>query len=247
MQLEPENRIEEIADTLSEIPGAQRIIESMPECIQVVSSRGMILYSNRGDMGAVGENIDERIFSEDMVGLQREMKVRCVGEVFETEVRVRVKEWRWMLVRGTKYELDNRKKTRCFVVSFREVERREVVFEGVGGSEDVWGRVSGDGLVLRVLTERGKEMEGERIVQGGMLGHAMILHQSATESLVVGDEEFECSVYPLGKDDFLFHLTRGNEDVRVKVSDLKDSMASLLHHSRHVNRLVSHELTKIIL
>jgi len=115
----------------------QTIIQNCPDFTHILSSRGIILYvspeaclsmTGRHAQEFIGHHISILVHPEDLIGLMREIKNATLNHSISVSYRIEFKlnsnheekkEWIWMDVLGHKYEMDIRKKTKCFILSGR--------------------------------------------------------------------------------------------------------------------------------
>ncbi|KAJ3196179.1 blue light receptor [Irineochytrium annulatum] len=140
------------------------VIQNSPDCVHILSSRGIILYASpracidlfgfeAGEL--IGRNISKFCHGGDLISLMRELKNCKVGEPMSVVYRFQTRSsgYVWIEVTGKKYEMKNRKRTKCYILSAR---RREVghitlkdVFSDASGAL-LWAKVSPQGLILYV-------------------------------------------------------------------------------------------------
>nr|KAJ3413638.1 blue light receptor [Polyrhizophydium stewartii] len=106
------------------------IAKHHPDFVHILSSRGIILYaseaSTRSGLGysprdLVGHNIGDYCHPGDAITLMRDLKGATRGQIVSTFARLRSKsgEYIWLQIAGHKYEMNNRKRTKCFILSGR--------------------------------------------------------------------------------------------------------------------------------
>ncbi|KAJ3215452.1 blue light receptor [Dinochytrium kinnereticum] len=147
------------------------LVQNSPDCVHILSSRGIVLYASphaskkilefeAGEL--IGRNVSRFCHPGDLISLMRELKGAAVGGRIECAYRFR-RRWSgyvWIEVVGHKYEMRNRKRTKCFVLSARErVGGGLICRDLVGGGSTkasgdwkaaLWAKMSPQGLVLFV-------------------------------------------------------------------------------------------------
>ncbi|KAI8804230.1 hypothetical protein BJ742DRAFT_682244 [Cladochytrium replicatum] len=149
------------------------LVQNSTEFVHILSSRGIILFASprasrdmlefeAGEL--VGRNMGKYVHPGDFINLMRELK-RCstptssdpLGSTVSVAFRFRRKMsgYTWMDVTGHRYEMSNRKRTKCFVLTARErsfAPGPEVsaigAHWGSSGSDAWWLRVSPEGFIL---------------------------------------------------------------------------------------------------
>ncbi|KXS17347.1 hypothetical protein M427DRAFT_259727 [Gonapodya prolifera JEL478] len=163
-----------VPSSLSDPASAQLLAESHGDLTFIVSSRGIFLHASQGmckdwtgydPEEIVGLTLNELCHANDMPNVARELR----GSRVHSDISV---VWRiiradgsylWLDSTGHKYELDNRKRTKCFVLSCRprtvetalEPEHTpglsgfaRLTATPPGATSSGWMRVSREGFVL---------------------------------------------------------------------------------------------------
>lgn len=132
------------------------LIYHSPTLITVISSRGIILYANpismRRILGVdagewIGRTVERVMHPGDVISLTREMK----GNSTQFSVAVRYRGsmgYKWMNVTGRRYEIGNRKRTKCCVLSASVMDL--ALDAVVGGDGIIVGRMTLEGIILYV-------------------------------------------------------------------------------------------------
>lgn len=153
-------------DTLNEIPGLTHIL----------SSRGIILFMSPiftrevleyEPSELVGRNLSEFCHTGDNTSLMRELQGSEIGKKVSAMYRFRRKHsgFVWIEVLGHKYGIDNRKKTKCFVLSGRVRQTGVLPHGALSNTEqaqgsltneqvqsmDFWAKLSTYGLFLYIV------------------------------------------------------------------------------------------------
>ncbi|KAI8808656.1 hypothetical protein BJ742DRAFT_709460 [Cladochytrium replicatum] len=149
------------------------LVQNSTEFVHILSSRGIILFASplasrymleyeAGEL--VGRNMGKYVHPGDFINLMRELK-RCStptrsdpsGSNVSVAFRFRRKlsGYSWMDVTGHRYEMSNRKRTKCFVLTARErsfapgpAVSAVGSHWGSNGSDAWWLRVSPEGFIL---------------------------------------------------------------------------------------------------
>ncbi|KAI9349474.1 hypothetical protein DFJ73DRAFT_833691 [Zopfochytrium polystomum] len=106
------------------------IVENSPDLIHILSSRGIILYASPTaavDLleyeasELVGKNISNFSHPGDFVSMMRELKTSKLGEEVSAMFRFKRKDsgYTWIEINGRRYEMNNTKKTKCYILSGR--------------------------------------------------------------------------------------------------------------------------------
>ena len=157
-QIEPEHL------DLSEI----NVVLDSPDFVHILSSRGLFLFVSPAftekvleytPNDIVGKNLSHFCHPGDAVSVMRELKMSDVGQPISVLYRLKRQHsgYIWIEVTGHKYEMENRKKTKCFVLSGRvrdlgHLPHQSLVEPGetLAESPDFWAKLSVDGLILYV-------------------------------------------------------------------------------------------------
>ncbi|KAJ3295136.1 blue light receptor [Borealophlyctis nickersoniae] len=177
-----------VADALDiEAISEYNLIQNSPDFIHILSSRGIILFASpqsskemleyeSGEL--IGRNISKFCHPGDLISLMRELKCAGMGDSVSIMYRFRRKfsGHVWLDVTGHKYEMKNRKRTKCFILSGRQRRvgelKQRVLARSVAGSwgsggasgasgasgaasaggpdTDFWAKISPEGLFLYV-------------------------------------------------------------------------------------------------
>ncbi|KAJ3092903.1 blue light receptor [Quaeritorhiza haematococci] len=152
------------------------LIHDSPDFIHILSSRGIILYASpnsskelldyeAGEL--IGRNVSKFVHPGDFISLMRELKCCGVRESVSAVYRFRRKSrgYVWFEVTGHKYEMQNRKRTKCFILSGREIPVGTLKQQGLAKamissstrtssstdlSAGLWMKVSSEGFILFV-------------------------------------------------------------------------------------------------
>jgi hypothetical protein len=132
----------------------ESLFQNYPDILHIISSRGLILYSSDNE-NDIGRNINDMTHPSDMIQLQRLMKTSSIGNSFSLALRLLKSEWQWYSISARKYELDNTKKTKCFIVSYRE-QQMDVLPNILDAQDtDIWGKCSETGLIVYTVENDG--------------------------------------------------------------------------------------------
>ncbi|KAI8822666.1 uncharacterized protein EV422DRAFT_524905 [Fimicolochytrium jonesii] len=155
------------------------LIQTSPDFIHILSSRGIILFSSAaatlstlgydpGDL--LGQNISDYCHPADFMALMRDLKATGVDDLVSASYRFRKREGGYVCleVTGHKYEMNNKKRTRCVVLCGRE-RRWGALTQGVlmdslttadtpttttntsaPPSQDLWAKITKTGLIIYV-------------------------------------------------------------------------------------------------
>ncbi|KAI8929938.1 hypothetical protein BC831DRAFT_203939 [Entophlyctis helioformis] len=147
------------------LPTHAELMRTNPDFVHILSSRGIILYAsdsaslslfNYLPKELVGRNVSKFCHPGDLISLMRELKNAGVGERIETMLRMHTREgvYIWFEIVGHKYEMNNRKRTKCFILSGRERHMAHLsqafLYKCISTSTLLL-RVSGAGFILRVF------------------------------------------------------------------------------------------------
>ncbi|KAJ3023034.1 blue light receptor [Thoreauomyces humboldtii] len=156
-----------VDDPLPPVPTPRDLIASSPDFVHILSSRGIILFAsaactsllNWKPTDLVGRLITEFSHPADTVGLMRELKTATAGPV-DAAYRFRTgnRDGRYLYIEasGHRFEMNNRKKTRCVVLTGRErvvgdLKQSVLIPTTLNPSaRDLWARVTTSGLLLHV-------------------------------------------------------------------------------------------------
>ncbi|KAJ3300350.1 blue light receptor, partial [Blyttiomyces sp. JEL0837] len=190
---------------------AYNIVQNSSDLIHILSSRGIILYASptasqqlleyeAGEL--IGRNITKFSHPGDAISLMRDLKTANLGDRISAVYRFqrKVSGYVWLEVSGHKYEMKNRKKTKCFILSgrrcvFGDLAMKSLVeslegrylsssgsdgedggtgvgnHEGLDCSAELWAKVTLEGLFLHV-SERSSPVFG---IPCHMLGSRCLL------------------------------------------------------------------------
>ncbi|KAI9033341.1 hypothetical protein DFJ74DRAFT_601273 [Hyaloraphidium curvatum] len=168
----------------------RKLAENQRDFAFILSSRGIFLYATAKGCEAtvgyqaadlVGRTLADFIHPHDLPSVARDLRACKPGSPMTAVFRFRRKERRdggeyvWLETHGHKYELDNRKRTKCFVLSAREkvvdvvvpsvlieetpVLDRMTLSDGQG-EHLRWAKLSLEGLVLYASKGLGQAMDG---------------------------------------------------------------------------------------
>ncbi|TPX38074.1 hypothetical protein SmJEL517_g00317 [Synchytrium microbalum] len=159
------------------------LVQNGPDFIHILSSRGIILFASPAsckdmfDFEAgelIGRNIDKFCHPGDLISLMRELKFSTLNGNISAiyRFRKRIGGYVWVEITGHKYEMKNRKKTKCFVLSGRqrttgELSQRELALDWTPSSvltgdlplsdrgslpikSDIWAKMSVEGFFLYI-------------------------------------------------------------------------------------------------
>ncbi|KAI8846184.1 hypothetical protein BC829DRAFT_419400 [Chytridium lagenaria] len=143
------------------------LIQNSPDVIHILSSRGILLYASpnaardilefeSGEL--IGRNVSKFCHPGDLISLMRDLKTAALGERISVSYRFRRKHsgYIWVEATGLKYEMRNRKRTKCFVLSLRERVHSTLLMKDLVEKDAVgWAKLSPEGLVLHVAGGRG--------------------------------------------------------------------------------------------
>ncbi|KAJ3188780.1 blue light receptor [Gaertneriomyces sp. JEL0708] len=168
------------------------LIDASPDFVHILSSRGMILFASAqastdlleyDKSELVGHNISKFCHPADVTSLIRELKGARVEDNVAAVYRFKRKRsgYGWMEVRGHKYEMENRKRTKCLILAGRlrggggrDLEPMSV---HSSGSSQVWARIASNGCFLHVSRSTTSFLP---IAHANMYGRSLIdiVHES---------------------------------------------------------------------
>ncbi|KAI9011240.1 PAS domain-containing protein [Gaertneriomyces semiglobifer] len=168
------------------------LIDASPDFVHILSSRGMILFASAqastdlleyDKSELVGHNISKFCHPADVTSLIRELKGARVEDNVAAVYRFKRKRsgYGWMEVRGHKYEMENRKRTKCLILAGRlrggggrDLEPMSV--HSSGGNQ-VWARIASNGCFLHVSRNTTSFLP---IAHASMYGRSLmdIVHES---------------------------------------------------------------------
>lgn len=139
-------------------PAGQEAIDNSPDMTLIISSRGIILYvsplSLRRLFGhvaqrVVGKMVDEIFHSGDSVALLRSLKEADDGTQVEKVCRMKRADgqFKWSDVSGHKYQMQNKKATKCYIMSIRPCEEGTLDQEFLAHSVDL------DAMIIKVTRQ----------------------------------------------------------------------------------------------
>ncbi|RKO94489.1 hypothetical protein BDK51DRAFT_12097, partial [Blyttiomyces helicus] len=147
------------------------LVNDCPDVVHILSSRGIILFASphscrdvfEYEAGEViGRNISKFCHPGDLISLMRELKCCGVDESISAAYRFRRKHsgYAWIEVTGHKYEMKNRKRTKCFILSARERVPGELTQGQILGPmlsiptaqdpHELWGKITREGFFLYI-------------------------------------------------------------------------------------------------
>lgn len=218
-----------VTENSDEFLSSVRLLDQSPDVLLMLSTRGIILHvtpmstrSSKKDILSyspnelLGKNMSEFTSSTDWISMLRDLKLSAIAEenkpsvaegggsgkkeVFSSLIRFTTKSGTvWVEARGVKYDLNKKKKFKCFLVSIREkglfgnlgldvvakqvlAENNEIVTNQESGVVDVksqnsfYGRLSLEGFLLW-LSECGSPLTnvfGSRTSSNPILGSKFV-------------------------------------------------------------------------
>lgn len=136
-------------------PEARDAIEVSPDLVVIISSRGIVLYVSplslhrilgHSASNIVGRMIDEVCHSGDSIVLLRALKGTEEGKQIKKMCRLKTLdgEFKWSDISGHKYQMQNKKLTKCYILSIRPCDSGSLDLQFLSHSVDR------DALIIKV-------------------------------------------------------------------------------------------------
>ncbi|KND02172.1 PAS domain S-box protein, variant 2 [Spizellomyces punctatus DAOM BR117] len=201
------------------------LVQNAPDFIHILSSRGIILFASptacqeileyeAGEL--IGRNISQFCHAGDLISLMRELKCAGLNDSVSAVYRFRRKQsgYVWLEIKGHKYEMANRKRTKCFILSGRQrwmgsLDQSELIkpimASPPGQDSDLWGKLTPNGFFIYlsrtsapILGTSIQSLYGQSILdyiyEGDRPRVVQKLYQQSTLPVVGEGTEVRCSV-----------------------------------------------------